>query len=183
MEDSAIVRLYHSRDQQAIRESDRKYGPLCRGIAARLLGHRDAEETVNDTWLAAWDRMPPEAPDLLGAFLGRITRNLSVSRFRQMTAQKRGGMEQLLTELEDCVPHPETVERTVEARELGRFISDWLEGQQPEDRVLFVRRYWYGYRLRDLARERGLRENQLAGRMLRLRRSLKAYLEERGVEV
>lgn len=183
MEDKLIVALYHGRDPRAVTESQSKYGSLCRSIALRLLGQEDAEECLNDTWLAAWDRMPPEAPAALGAFLGRITRNISVSIFRRRTARKRGGLELLLSELEDCIPHPDTVEKTVESRELGRMIWDWLQTRTPVERALFVRRYWYGERLRDLARESGQGENRLAGRMLRLRRDLRTYLELRGVEV
>lgn len=111
MDDLAIVDLYHRRNEQAIVESDKKYGALCRSIALRLLGLReDMEECVNDTWLAAWNRMPPDRPEALGAFLGRLTRNLSISRWRRDHAQKRyRGIEILLSELEDCVPTPSTV--------------------------------------------------------------------------
>ena len=153
MDDLAIVELYHRREERAIAESDKKYGTLCRSIALRLLGLReDAEECVNDTWHAAWNRMPPDRPQSLGAFLGRITRNLSVSRWRRDHAQKRyDGIELLLSELEDCVPAPGTVEEHLERQQLARAISAWLDGLEDGDRRLFVRRYWSGAPVTGLA--------------------------------
>ena len=185
MDDLAIVELYHQRNEQAITESDKKYGVLCRSIALRLLGFReDAEECVNDTWHAAWNKMPPDQPQALGAFLGRITRNLSVSRWRRDHAQKRyDGMEVLLSELEDRVPAPGTVEEKLERRQLARSISAWLDSLETEDRWLFIRRYWYGDPVKELAAERGEEANTLSQRLLRLRKNLRAFLESEGVEL
>ena len=185
MDDLAIVELYHRREERAIAETDKKYGTLCRSIALRLLGVReDAEECVNDTWFAAWDKMPPARPQSLGAFLGRITRNLSVSRWRRDNAQKRGGgLELLLSELEDCVPAPGTVEETLERRQLGQAISAWLDTLAGEDRRLFIRRYWYGEAAKELAAEAGERANTMSQRLSRLRKSLRLFLESEGVEV
>jgi len=185
VQDYAIVELYHQRKEQAIDESNKKYGSLCRGVALRLLGVReDAEECVNDTWLAAWDRMPPERPRSLGAFLGRITRNLSVSRWRRDHAGKRyDGIELLLSELEDCVPAPGTVEEDLERRQLAEAISAWLDTLEVGDRRLFIRRYWYGETVKDLAAEAGERANTLTQRLSRLRKGLRAFLEAEGVEV
>ena len=183
MDDKEIVALYHRRSEQAITETDGKYGPYCRSIAWNLLGvQEDAEECVNDTWYAAWTRMPPELPQCLRAFLGRITRNLSISRFRSNRAQKRySGMEVLLSELDDCVPAPRDVEQVIDQKRLSALISGWLDGLAEDDRVLFVRRYWHGDAVKDLAKDRGCTANQMAQRMLRLRRSLKAFLESEGV--
>lgn len=185
MDDLAIIELYHRREERAIAESERKYGVLCRSIALRLLGIReDAEECVNDTYLAAWNRMPPERPQALGIFLGRITRNLSVSRWRRNHAKKRyNGMELLLSELEDCVPAPGTVEENLEQRQLARSISAWLDGLEDGDRWIFIRRYWYGDQVKELAAERGEGANALSQRLLRLRKGLRAFLESKGVEV
>ena len=185
MDDLAIVELYHRREEQAIAESDKKYGALCRSIALRLLSLReDAEECVNDTWHAAWNRIPPERPHSLGAFLGRITRNLSVSRWRREHAQKRyDGMEILLSELEDCVPAPGTVEEALDRRQLARAISAWLDSLAEEDRRLFIRRYWYGDPVKELAAERGERANGISQRLLRLRKALRTFLESEGVEL
>ncbi len=185
MDDFAIVELYHRRDERAITESDKKYGPLCRSIALRLLGIReDAEECVNDTWHTAWNKMPPDRPGALGAFLGRITRNLSISRWRRDHAKKRyDGITALLSELEDCVPSPGTVEKDWEQRQLAQCISAWLDGLEGEDRRLFIRRYWYGDPVKALAAERGERANALSQRLLRLRKDLRAFLEAEGVEL
>lgn len=183
MDDLAIVELYHRREERAIDETDKKYGGLCRSIALRLLGIReDAEECVNDTWLAAWDKIPPDRPQSLGAFLGRITRNLSVSRWRRDHAQKRyDGMEVLLSELEDCVPAPGTVEKDLERRQLGQAISGWLDTLALEDRKLFIRRYWYGEAVKELAAEWGRNANALSQRLLRLRKGLRAFLESEDI--
>lgn len=185
MDDFAIVELFHLRDEQAIIESDRKYGSMCHSIALRLLElQEDAEECVNDTWHTAWKKMPPDRPNALGAFLGRITRNLSISRWRRNHAKKRySGMEVLLSELEDCVPAPGTVEEDVDRLHLAQVISDWLDSLTEEDRWLFVRRYWYGDQVKELAAERGEQANSLSQRLLRLRKALRIHLESEGVEL
>lgn len=183
MDDLAIIALYHRREERAIAESEKKYGGMCRSIAQNILSIReDAEECVNDTWHAAWNAMPPERPRSLGAFLGRITRNLSISRWRRCHAQKRyGGMEVMLSELADCVPAPGSVEGELDREQLSAAISRWLDGLEAEDRVLFLRRYWYGQPVQALARERGKRANALSQRLLRLQRGLKNFLETEGV--
>ena len=185
MDDFAIIELYHRRDERAIAESDKKYGGMCRSIALRLLGLRgDAEECVNDTWYAAWNKMPPERPAFLGAFFGRIARNLSVSRWRRDRAQKRyDGMEIMLSELEDCVPSPGTLEKDLERRQLAELISAWLDGLEKEDQWLFIRRYWYGDPVKDLAAETEEKANSCAQRLLRLRRELRTFLETKGLEL
>lgn len=185
VEDREIVALYHARSETAVAETARKYGAFCLRIALNLLGIReDADECVNDTYLAAWTRMPPELPASLRAFLGRITRNLSISRYRQMRAQKRyAGMEALLSELDDCVPAPETVEQVLDAMELTRHIENWLGTLPERERRLFVRRYWYGEALGTLSAADGAKPEQLAQLMFRLRRSLRTHLEAEGVEI
>lgn len=183
MEDAAIIVLYWARDQRAIVETDGKYGPFCRRLALNILTVReDAEECVNDTYHQAWNTMPPQRPDSLRAYLGRIVRNLSLDLWRRNHAQKRDrGLEQLLSELEDCVPARQTVEQAVEAAELSRHIGDWLETLTPRDRALFVRRYWNGESLAELAAEAGEPANRLSQRLLRLRRGLRKALEREGV--
>lgn len=185
MEDSAIIELYWARNEGAITETDRKYGPLCRNLAFHILSDwEDSKECVNDTWHRAWDTMPPQRPDSLRAYLGRIVRNLSISRIRRRTAQKRGdGLNVMLSELEDCLPSPIQVEREWETKELAAAISRWLRTLDPDDRVLFVRRYWYGDAVNDLAREWDRLPNQMSKRMLKLRRSLKQSLEQEGFDV
>ena len=185
MEDSQIIELYYARNEDAIAATDRKYGPYCRTIAGNVLSLReDAEECVSDTWLAAWNRMPPDLPQCLRAFLGRITRNLAISRFRASRAQKRcGGMEVLLSELEDCIPAARTLEEEIDSRRLGEVLSGWLDSLEREERILFVRRYWYGDAVKDLAAELGCTANQLTQRLLRLRKKLRRHLEREGVDL
>ncbi len=182
MEDAAIVALFWNRDESAIQEAQRKYGPYCRSIAQGILGSpEDAEECVSDTWHRAWNAMPPQRPDSLPAFLGRIVRNLSISRWRRERARKRyAGLDVLLSELEDCLPDPKGVEEAVEGRELTRRVEGWLEGLDREDRAVFLLRYWYGREVRALAKAWGIGPNQMAKRLQRLRRDLKRDLEQEG---
>ncbi len=181
MEDSEIIALYHRRDEAAIAETELKHGPFCRRVAMNILSNRqDAEECVNDAWLAAWNRMPPDRPASLRAFLGRITRNLSISRFRKNRAQKRySGIETMLSELSECVPAGREDDE-IERRELSGTISEWLCGLDADDRTLFVRRYWYGDGVAELARERGVPPARLSKRLQRLREGLREVLEREG---
>lgn len=183
MDDKQIIDLYFSREEQAIQETDYMYGSFCRRIAMNILSIReDAEECVNDTYFSVWSQIPPTIPESFKAFLGRITRNISISRFRAMRAKKRyNGAEVLLSELNDCIPSSESVEEQIEAKQLSEYISAWLDSLSDEDEALFVRRYWFGDAVQDLADKCGIKPAQMAQRMLKLRRSLKAVLEQRGV--
>lgn len=185
MEDAAIVALYWSRDEAAIAETQRKYGSYCQAIAQNILSSReDAEECVSDTWNAAWNAMPPQRPGSLSAFLGRIVRNLSISRWRRDRAQKRyAGLEVLLSELEDCLPAPQGVEDAVDGRELTRRVERWLEGLDREDRAVFLWRYWHGREVKALAKDWGVAPNRMAKRLQRLRKDLKRELEQEGYDL
>jgi RNA polymerase sigma-70 factor (ECF subfamily) len=183
MEDFQIIELYWQRDERAIDETSRKYGPFCHTVAMNVLGVReDAEECVNDTWHSAWNAMPPQRPRLLRPWLGRIVRNAAINLWNKNHAKKRYvGMELLLDELEACIPSPQTIERQLEAEELGGIISAWLRTLPADDRTLFVRRYWNGEALRELARLWHDTPARLAQRTYRLRLALKAELERNGV--
>ena len=185
MEDIQIIDLYWKRNETAITETDTKYGGFCRRISNNILHNPwDSEECVSDAYTRCWDTMPPQRPMSLRAYLGAILRNLSISRYRAEHAQKRfSGAELLLSELSDCVPAPENVQRTVEADELGELISAWLRKLETEDRALFVRRYWNGEAVKELAGELGIRPNALTKRLLRLREGLRRSLEKEGVSV
>ena len=186
MEDAQIIELYWARSESAIAETEKKYGAFCRTVAENILAQReDAEECVNDTWRRAWDAIPPQRPALLRAWLGKVTRNLALNRLERARAQKRGGggADLLLSELEDCIPSPEHVERHLEGEALGAAISAWLRTLPRDDRALFVRRYWNGEPLNGLAAVWGVRPAQLAQRMYRLRQGLKAALEKEGIVV
>lgn len=182
MEDQGILELYFRRSEQAISETAEKYGGYCGAVAANILTlPEDAEECLNDTWLAAWNDIPPSRPGCLRAYLGRLTRNLAITRYRYSHAGKRSaGMDLLLSELEDCLPAAGGVEQVLEQAELNRILRDWLDGLAAEDRKLFVRRYWYGVSVKALAAEAETKQNLMAQRLLRLRRKLKARLEQEG---
>lgn len=183
MEDREIIALYFRRDEHAIEQTERKYGVYCTRIATNVLtSPEDAEECVSDTWHAAWNRIPPELPQSLRAFLGRIVRNLSISRFRANRAAKRcPGMELLLSELEDCVPAPRSMEEEISRKQLAALLNQWLHSLPRDERRLFVLRYWYGEPVQKLAGEWGCTPNAMAQRLLRLRRQLRAMLESKGV--
>ena len=183
MDDKQIIELYFERNEQAIKETQNKYGAFCHRIAMNILGiHEDAEECVNDTYYSVWKQIPPTVPEVFKVYLGRITRNLSISRFRAMRAKKRySSMEIMLSELNDCVPSSSNVEQTIEVMQLSDYISEWLDSLPEEDCALFVRRYWFGDEVQELAKKCGITAVKMAQRMLRLRKSLKAALEQKGV--
>ena len=186
MEDNRIIDLYWARSQQAIAESELKYGTYCRAVARNILSRaEDAEECVNDTWLRAWNAIPPQRPKVLQAFFGTLTRNLSLDRWRRDRAEKRGGgtVELALEELEDCLAAREQVEQVVQAGDTARLISDFLRRQPKQDRQLFVRRYWYLDDVRALCQRFGMGESQVKSRLHRMRKKLKQELEREGVAV
>lgn len=185
MEDVHIIGLYWARDEGAIPASDEKYGGLCRALSRNILGSpEDAEECVNDTWHRAWNAIPPQRPQSLRAYFAALTRNLSLDRWRERRAEKRGGgLDVLLSELEDCVPAADDVERAVETGELARAIDRWLDGLAPADRTAFLRRYWYGQRVDEVARQAGCAPNTMTKRLGRLREGLRRALEQEGISV
>ena len=184
MDDERIISLFFARDEAAIEGCRAKYGAYLRRVAENVTGSAlDAEECEVDAYEAAWRRIPPERPRSLKTYLGRLTRNISVSRYRREHAQKRGGAEVLLSELDDCVPERVSLDELVERRRLSELISAWLDTLTASERALFVRRYWHGEGVAELARECGCTAKQLTQRMLRLRRRLKAYLEAEGATI
>lgn len=182
MEDLQIIDLYFERNETAIAETAAKYGLFCHNIALNILSvGADAEECVNDTYLQAWNSIPPQRPDKFRAWLGRVVRNISINLWNKNHCQKRyAGMEQLMDELEDCIPSPQTVEHQIEEQELTEVINTWLASLSRDDRVLFVRRYWNGKTVNELAKETGTESKKLARRMYSLRQSLKSALEKEG---
>lgn len=182
MQDERIIQLYGQRDEQAIQATREKYGGFCFRIAFNLLSVReDAEECVNDVYFSAWRQIPPLLPVSLRAFLGRVTRNLAISRYRASTSQKRGrGIEQLLSELEECLPDGNSLDSQVDSRALSRLIAQWLDTLSACDRMLFVRRYWYGDSLTEISHETGSSPRELSQRTFRLRKKLKQELAKEG---
>lgn len=186
MEDQKIIDLYWARSQQAISESETKYGAYCRSIARGILDRtEDAEECVNDTWFRAWNAMPPQRPGILSAFFGKLTRNLSLDRWRRERAAKRGGsqVEVALHELEDCLPDRRAPEEHLEAGETAALISAFLRSQPQLDRRLFVRRYFYLESIAVLAQRFRLTESQVKSRLHRTRQKLKTALAKEGIAV
>ncbi len=183
MEDAAIVALYWKRDEQAILESERKYGAYCRSIARNILSdRRDTEECLGDTWLRAWKSIPPRRPARLSTYLGKLTRNLALSRLREYSAQKRGGGEAALAleELSECLAAPGDPEEEVEARELALALNRFLSNLKKNERDVFVSRYYFLVPLEDLSRRTGYTESKLKSMLFRTRKKLKDFLQEEG---
>lgn len=181
MTDTAILDLYFSRSQQAIPATAEKYGSYCHAIAQNILSSpSDAEECVNDTYLRAWEAIPPHRPERLSAFLGKITRNLSLTRLSRLSARKRGGGEVplALVELEECVPSPDTPESALEEKLLTQALADFLRGRRPRERTVFLKRYWYLCSISAIARQTGLSESSVKATLHRTRQALKIYLQE-----
>lgn len=184
MEDCDIIELYWQRDQGAIQATSDKYGGYLWNITWNILHCRgDAEECVNDTYLRTWNAIPPARPSAFRAWLGRIARNLSLDRWKQLRAQKRGGdtMEMLLGELDNCIPAPHGMEKTLEDQETAALISTFLRGLPRESRIMFLRRYWYGQDLEAIAAGLGCGQGKVKSSLFRTRKALRAYLEKEGV--
>jgi RNA polymerase sigma-70 factor (ECF subfamily) len=186
MDDATIVRLFWDRDEQAISAAADKYGSYCTAIATNILGNReDAEECVNDTYLNAWDSMPPHRPGVLAAFLGKITRNLSFDRYRHNTADKRGGGETaaVLDELLEIVSDTDSVEQEIDRKELVKAIDAFLAALSADKRGIFICRYWYFDSISTIASNFGMTENNVSVHLNRIRLKLHNYLLERGFEL
>ncbi len=183
MEDEAIVSLYWKRSEQAINETEQKYGGFCYSIAYHILHNaEDASESVNDTYLEAWNSMPPHKPNSLAAFLGRITRRLSVDRWRSSHAEKRGGGEYplLLDELSECIPSKSSVEQQVELKELAETVNCFLRGLSDEKQQVFLRRYWYGDSMEELATKFGFTVIKVKSMLFHIRENLREHLKKEG---
>ena len=180
MNDQEIIALYFARDEQAIRETDARYGKTCMQVSMNILRSRpDAEECVNDTYLKTWDSIPPARPASLCAFVCRIVRNLSLNRLKELTAAKRSrDLTVSFEDLEACIPMPDE-ESPALAEELAAFLK--TEGET--DRALFVGRYWFACSVEELARRTGMTKRAVHMRIFRTRERLRAYLTERGYSV
>ncbi len=186
MEDEKIVQLYWDRNEKAIEESSMKYGSYCRNIARNILqNEEDAEECVNDTWLNAWNAMPPHRPSVLPTFLGKLTRNLSFDRYRKLHRDKRGGhtIDLVLDELEELVSGQNDPEKKWQEKELTENINRFLLDQTEEKRTLFILRYWYALDISEIAKRTGLSSNRISVNLNRIRSKLKIFLRERGYEI
>lgn len=183
MQDRQIVELYWQRNEQAIEQTDRKYGLYCRTVANNILHNdEDSKECVNDTWLRAWNAMPPNRPTKLQMFLAKITRNLALDRYRTYTAEKRGGGEipLVLSELETCIPALGDVEENFLAKELSTSINRFVRQLPEQEGNIFVRRYFFAESISAIADRYGYTHNNIAVILSRVRRKLKVHLEKEG---
>ena len=185
LEDSKIIELFFARVEQAIVELSAKYGTVCRRIARNILKNDlDAEECVNDTYLAAWNTIPPEKPDPLKTYIFRIVRNISIAKYHANTSIKRNSYYDVaLEELESCLAASITVEQEIAANELSKQIDRFLATLDEESQMLFVRRYWYSDDISDLADRFHMNNNNVSVRLSRIRNKLKNYLQKEGYEI
>lgn len=184
MEDSAILDMYFARSEQAITETDRKYGPYCYSVAYHILENRqDSEESVNDTYYSAWRGIPPRRPRQLGIFLGRITRNLAIDRWRRRSADKRGGGELtlVLDELAGCVSGAESPETELMRKEVTAALNRFLQTLPEQDRTVLLCRYYFANTQREICQKTGLTENSVKVSLRRSRKALGRFLEKEGL--
>lgn len=185
MEDSKIIDLFWGRDEEAIRHTEMKYGAYCYSIALNVLSIKeDAEECVSDTWLSAWNHIPPQRPVNLRVWLGKVVRNCALNLWDRNHAKKRyNGIETLFEELADCIPSNDNAAEALEVKELSRLINEWLKNLSASDSALFIRRYWGGDSLSVLAKDWHITPAKLAQKMYRLRCNLRSALQKEGVNI
>lgn len=184
MEDYQIIDLFWERAETAISEAADKYGKYCYSIAYNILRNReDSEECVNDTYFNAWGAMPPHRPSRLSTFLGKITRNLSLNRWDQYNAEKRGGGQVALAldELSEYIPAAETVEQAVDDLVLVEIFNRFLASLPKNGRKIFIQRYWYLSSIKEIAAGYAISEGNVKMSLLRSRKALKNFLEEEGI--
>ncbi|MCL2766748.1 MAG: sigma-70 family RNA polymerase sigma factor [Peptococcaceae bacterium] len=186
MTDTEIIELYWNREQTAITQSANQYGRYCYSIAYGILrNNEDSEECITDTWYRAWEAIPPQRPNILSLFFGKITRNLAFNRYKMYRAQKRGGSEMslVLHELEECIPSVNTVEQAIADNDLEVLINTFLHNTPERDCNIFLLRYWYNKSLAEIATQLSMKENNVKTILFRCRQKLKLFLEKEGVSI
>ncbi len=185
IDDEKIIEMFFERSEQGLRELDNKYGKICHNLSYNIVSNRqDAEECVNDAYLGAWNAIPPAQPNPLLAYLCKIVRNISLKIYYRKEAAKRSSHYTIaMEEIEACIADPNTVETEIEARELARIIESFLDTLTVENRVIFMRRYWFSDSCKDIAEFVGLTEKNISVRLTRIRQKMKEYLAEREVFV
>ncbi|MDD3692277.1 MAG: sigma-70 family RNA polymerase sigma factor [Oscillospiraceae bacterium] len=184
MEDEKILDLYWMRSESAILQTAKKYGHYCFAIAKNILqNNEDAKECENDTYLKTWESIPPQRPNQFRAFLGKITRNLSLNKYKEQRTKKRGGdrIDLLLSELEDCIPSSSCVEGECEAKHIVETINSFMLSLNCESRKVFVRRYWYGDSIKEVAIYFQMSHSKAKSILFRTRKALRTHLEKEGV--
>lgn len=185
MKDASIVKLYWERSEKAIIETDLKYGKLCRHLSDNILNNlADAEECVNDSYLAVWNAIPDARPENFSAFLCRIVKNLSFKRLEHITAQKRKP-EMLVSfeELQDCISSSANPQASYDAAELAEVISGFLRKQDELSRNIFLRRYWYYDSVKCIANDYGMKEEKISQILFKIRKKLRKLLEQEGYNI
>lgn len=184
MEDEVIVELFWARDETAIKHTALKFGGKLHQLALKILyNHEDAEESVNDTYLAAWNTIPPQRPAYLFAYLAKICRLTAYGKLDWKTAKKRQAeIVELTAEMESCIPGS-SVESNLAGEEIGRLLNSFLAGLPEEKRLIFMRRYWFGDSIRDISRRYGFGASKVKVTLLRTRNDLKDFLEKEGLKV
>lgn len=184
MEDNKIIELYLQRQETAIEETAKKYQKYCHAIAYNILcDNNDADEVVNDTYLGAWNSIPPHKPSILSTFLGKITRRISIKKWSEKTAQKRGGGEipLVLGELSECIPDLNSVEKEFENKCLSELINRFLLTLPKTERKIFICRYWYLDSILAISNQFGFSESKIKSMLFRTRKKMKIFLEKEGV--
>ena len=184
--DEEILDLYWRRSQDAISRTSEKYGSYCFTVAHNILySYEDSEECVNDTWLRAWDSIPPTRPGILKAFLGKITRNLALNRYEKKHTKKRGSgeVESCLEELEECVSSGEQPDTLADQIVLTQVLNQFLAGMKAQNRRVFVQRYWYMMSVKEIAREQAMGQSQVKMILMRQREKLRELLEKEGIDI
>lgn len=181
MEDAKIVELFFARSEDAVSETEKKYGRYCHYIAGQVLSSdEDAREIVNDTWLRLWNTIPPERPVSLKSYIGTICRNLAINAWNAGHAQKRGEVTLVLDELAECIPAGNSGETIGESLALREALNGFLEKLPQKTRNIFLRRYYYAASVAEIAGSFAMKESTVAMLLLRTRRKLKEYLEKEG---
>lgn len=185
IDDEKIIEMFFERSEQGIRELDIKYGKICHNLSYNIVNSRqDAEECVNDAYLGAWNAIPPTRPNPLLSYIVKIVRNISLKIYWKKEAAKRSSHYTIaLEEIEVYIADTNTVEAEIEARELARIIESFLDTLTVENRVIFMRRYWFSDSCKDIAEFVGLSEKNISVRLTRIRQKMKSYLAEREVFV
>ncbi len=184
MEDRQIVALYVARSDRAIDETERKYGAYCRSIAKNILhSDQDADECVSDAYLGAWNSIPPQKPEVLGAYVGKLTRRKAIDRLRERDAVKRGGgaVRLAFEELGECIPAGGGVEEELLRRELAGAVRRFVHALGQTERNVFLLRYWYVCPVAEIAGRLGFSESKVKSMLLRTRKKLRAFLEREGI--
>ena len=186
MKDKDIIDLFNKRSEDAIHETEKKYGKYCHYIAYNILYNRqDSEECVNDTYFYAWKTIPPHYPEKLSAYLGKITRNLALNKWEYYHAKKRGKRQisMVLEELQECIPSSNIVEEIIDEIYFTKILNDFLALLPKQKRIIFMQRYWYMSSVKEISVRFGMRESKVKMLLMRLRNDFRIYLEKEGVDL